>query len=227
MSEESKKKSTDTYWILKRGTLVLLRPWAKFYVQGAENVPKEGAVLLVSNHTSYLDPVAIGNVGPRRVLFMGKAQLFHNKILNWLLRGVDCFPVKRGEADMGAFKAALGYLKAGRVVCIFPEGTRQDSEEQLGQPEAGAAAFAIKTGCTVVPVFVSGASGVLGKQNKLRRGKITVAFGQPYTIARNADREKAGEEMMAAVARTREHWRGKPAQRVGVFSPIPPLERSS
>ena len=125
MSDDKAVVPTDTYWILKRGTLFLLRPWAKFYVQGAENVPKEGAVLCVSNHTSYLDPVAIGNVSPRRVVFMGKAELFHNRILNWLLRGVDGFPVKRGEADMTAFKTALGFLKAGRLVCIFPEGTRQ------------------------------------------------------------------------------------------------------
>ncbi len=218
------KKTTDTYWILKRGTLVLLRPWARFYIQGAENVPKEGAVLYVSNHTSYLDPVAIGNISPRRVVFMAKAELFKNKILNWLLRGADGFHVKRGEADLTAFKTALGFLKAGRVVCIFPEGTRQDSEEELGAAEPGAATLAIKTGCWVVPVFVSGASGVLGKKQGLRRGKITVAFGEAYTISKTADREQAGEEMMAAVARTRELWRGKPGERVGVFSPIPPHE---
>ena len=224
--DKATKKPTDTYWILKRGTLVLLRLWARFYVQGVENVPKEGAVLYVSNHTSYLDPVAIGNVSPRRVVFMGKAELFHNKVLNWLLRGVDGFPVKRGEADMTAFKTALSFLKIGRVVCIFPEGTRQDSEEELGTPGSGAAVFAIKTGCTVVPVFVSGASGVLGKTHGFRRGKITVAFGEPFTIPKTADRDAAGEQLMAAVARTREFWRGKPAERVGVFSPIPPQERA-
>jgi 1-acyl-sn-glycerol-3-phosphate acyltransferase len=226
MSEEKKqKRPMDTYWILKRGTLVLLRPWATFYIQGAENVPKEGPVLYVSNHTSYLDPVAIGNVSPRRVVFMGKAELFKTKILNWLLRGVDGFPVKRGEADMSAVKAALGFLKSGRVVCIFPEGTRQNSEEELGQPESGAATFAMKTGCPVVPVFVGGAQYVLGKKGGLKLGKITVAFGEPYTIPKTADRDIAGQEMMDAVARTRDHWRGKPATRVGVFSPIPPMER--
>ena len=203
--EKATKPPTDTYWILKRGTLVLLRPWATFYIQGAENVPKEGPVLYVSNHTSYLDPVAIGNVSPRRVVFMGKAELFKTKILNWLLRGVDGFPVKRGEADMSAVKAALGFLKTGRVVCIFPEGTRQDSEEELGEPEAGAATFAMKTGCPVVPVFVKGAQGVLGKKGGLRRGKITVVFGEPYTIPKNADREVAGQERgcSAAVAHDR------------------------
>ena len=225
MSDAKTPQTTDTYYILKRGTLVLLRPWATFYVQGEENVPKEGAVLYVSNHTSYLDPVAIGNVSPRRVVFMGKAELFHNRVLNWLLRGVDGFPVKRGEADMTAFKTALGYLKAGRVVCIFPEGTRQNSENELGVPGPGAATFAMKTGCSVVSVFVSGANQVLGINRGLRRGKITVAFGEPYTIPKNADRDVAGQEMMAAVARTREMWRGKPARRVGVFSPMPPSER--
>lgn len=218
-------KPSDTYWFLKRMTLVALAPLGGIYVQGEENLPKEGAVLLVSNHCSYLDPVAIGDVSPRRVLFMAKAELFHNRFLNYLLRGVDCFPVKRGEPDLNAFKTALAMLKAGRVVCIFPEGTRADSEEELREPEAGAATFAIKTGCPVVPVFVRGASGVLGKKGGVHRGKIIVSFGEPYTVPKNADREAAGHELMAAIARTREFWRNKPARRVSTFSPIPPLER--
>lgn len=218
-------KPSDTYWFLKRMTLVALAPYGGIYVQGEENVPQEGAVLLVSNHCSYLDPVAIGDVSPRRVAFMGKAELFHNRFLNYLLRGVDCFPVKRGEADLGAFKNAIALLKAGRVLCIFPEGTRADSEEEFREPEAGAATLAIKTGCPVVPVFVRGANAVLDRKGRLHHGKIIVAFGEPYTVPKNADREAAGHELMAAIARTREFWRNKPARRVSTFSPIPPLER--
>lgn len=218
-------KQADTYWFLKRMTLVALAPFGGVSVQGEENVPKTGPVLLVSNHCSYLDPVAIGDASPRRALFMGKAQLFKNPFLNYVLRGVDCFPVKRGEADVSAFKTALAMLKEGRVVCIFPEGTRQDSEEQLGQPEPGAAVFAIKTGCPVVPVFVRGANQVLDRKGGLHRGKITVAFGEPFTLPRSAEREAAGHQLMEAIAKTRDYWRDKPAKRLSTFDPIHPIER--
>ena len=183
------------------------------FVQGEENIPASGAVLLVSNHTSYLDPVAIGDASTRRVCFMAKAELFANKTLDFLLRGVDSYPVKRGESDRAAFKTTLSLLEDGRVVCIFPEGSRQDGEI-LGKAEAGAAVFAIKTGCPVVPVYVSGANRVLNLRGKIHRGRVTVAFGKPFTIGRKTDREEGGAQMMAAIAATRDEWAGKPARRI-------------
>ncbi len=221
----SKSKQPDTYWFLKRMTLIALAPFGGVSVQGEENVPKTGPVLLVSNHCSYLDPVAIGDASPRRSLFMGKAELFKHPFLNYVLRGVDCFPVKRGEADMQAFKTTLAMLKEGRMVCIFPEGTRADSEEQLRDPEPGAAVFAIKTGCPVVPVFVRGTNAVLDRKGRPHRGKIVVAFGEPFTFPKNADREAAGHQLMDAIAKTRDYWRDKPAKRLSTFDPIHPLER--
>jgi 1-acyl-sn-glycerol-3-phosphate acyltransferase len=183
------------------------------YVHGEENIPTSGAVLMVSNHTSYLDPVAIGDASTRRVCFMAKAELFENNALGFLLRGVDSYPVRRGEADRSAFKNTFALLEEGRVVCIFPEGTRQDGP-QLGEAEPGAALFAIKTGCPVVPVFVNGSNQMLGKSGKFNRAKITVSFGKPFSIGRKTDRDEGGKQMMTAIAATRDAYRDKPARRI-------------
>lgn len=212
-AKPAEKRTPDTYWLLEGVTLLLLHFNGGLYVQGEENIPATGTVLMVSNHTSYLDPVSIGDASTRRVCFMAKAELFDNKVLGFLLRGVDSYPVKRGEPDRAAFKNTFALLDEGRVVCIFPEGGRQENGE-LGKAEAGAALFATKTGCPVVPVYVRGANVVLGKGGKFKRGKITVAFGKPFTLDRKTDRDRGGEMLMEAIAATRDEYKDKPARRI-------------
>ncbi len=203
----------DTYWLLEGASLLFLQAMGGLFVQGEENIPTTGAVLMVANHTSYLDPVAIGDASTRRVCFMAKSELFDNAPIGFLLRGVDSYPVKRGESDRGAFKRTLELLGEGRVVCVFPEGTRQDAGT-LGQAEPGAALFAIKTGCPVLPVNVTGANTVLDRRGKLHRGRITVAFGTPFIMNRSTPREAGGAQMMAAIAHTRAAFVGKPSRRI-------------
>jgi 1-acyl-sn-glycerol-3-phosphate acyltransferase len=203
----------DTYWLLEGVSLLVLNLIGGLFVQGEENIPESGPVLMVSNHVSYLDPVAIGDASTRRVVFMAKYELFNNPLLNFLLRGVDSFPVKRGEPDRAAFKNTLAMLEEGRVVCIFPEGTRSESGE-LMEAEPGAVIFAMKTGCPVVPVYVSGSKRVLDLDGKLRRGKITVAFGEPFHLPRNFNRENGGERLMTAIAETHDRFRDQPSRRI-------------
>lgn len=193
----------DTYWFLETAGNLFLWSMGGLFVSGEDRVPATGAVLLVSNHVSYLDPVAIGVASPRRVVFMAKAELFRNRLVGWLLDGVDCFPVRRGEADRHAFKNTLDMLSDHRVVCIFPEGTRS-LDGQLTEAEPGAAVFALRTGVPVVPVYVDGSFGVLGAGRRLHRGRVTVHFGDPFTLPRGMDREEAGRRLMEEIARVRD-----------------------
>ena len=204
MSEEAPAVKFDTYGILYHSTMLIFSALGGgIQIFGSENVPKSGAVLLVSNHISYLDPCAIGDACPRRVLFMGKAELFRVKILSWLLRGVDCFPVKRGEADPGAFRTTLTRLKEGRCVCIFPEGTRSP-DGTLQKAEAGAGLFATRTGCAVVPVYVRGTDTILDRRGRLHRGRLSVAFGEPFRLKKETGRDEAAAEMMTRIAAVRD-----------------------
>lgn len=211
------RSTPDTYWLLQGATLLGLTALGGLYVRGEENVPASGPVLLVSNHVSYLDPVGIGDASPRRVVFMAKQEVFQAGPLGFLLRGVDAFPVRRGAADRQAVKTALAMLEEGRVVCIFPEGTRHVGEG-LGEPEPGAALFALKTGCPVVPVYVDGSAQMLDLHGRLHRTRLTVSFGTPFTFPKGrADREtleRSGREMMAAIARTRDTMAELPARRI-------------
>lgn len=207
------KRALDSYWLLEGVSLLVLNALGGLYVQGEDNIPASGQVLCVANHVSYLDPVGIGDACTRRVVFMAKSQLFKVPVLGSLLRGVDAFPVRRGEADRVAFRNTLDMLAEGRVVCIFPEGKRSP-DGALQPAEAGAAVFAMKTSCPVVPVYVSGTNEMLDRRGKLHRGRVTVAFGKPFTIARKTDRDDAARQLMAAIADTRDVNDGQPSRRI-------------
>ena len=202
MSEE--KSKFDTYPILYHSTMILFSLLGGgIEVIGAENVPKDGPVLMVSNHVSYLDPCMIGDASPRRVVFMGKAELFKNPILNWLLRGVYGIPVKRGEPDTAAFRAVLARLKEGRLVCIFPEGTRSPNGE-LQEAEAGAGVFATRTGCPVVPVFVRGTNVALDRKGRFHRTRVSMSMGKPFILPKSMERGAATVELMRKIAEVRD-----------------------
>lgn len=196
--ENVNPRKHDTYAFLETAGNVFLWLMGGLYVRGAHRVPTDRAVMLVSNHASYLDPVAIGVAAPRRVLFMTKAEIFDIRMFAWLLDGVDCFPVRRKAADLTAFKTALAHLKTGRCLCIFPEGTRSPNG-QLQPAEAGAAALAIKTKVTLIPVYVHGSHKMLGLNQSLHRGRIDVAFGEPFVIDKTLDKDAAAAAVMAAI----------------------------
>lgn len=153
-------------WYICRAILLLVRRWE---VQGAENLPRNGGVVIVANHLSYWDPVVVGCAFKRRVFFMAKQELFRIPLLAGLITLLGAFPVRRQGLDRKALKLALEKLQAGHPVVVFPEGTRSHNGGLL-PPYPGAALLAIKGGVPVLPVAVSGTRGVWGKV-KVRVGK--------------------------------------------------------
>jgi cytidylate kinase len=152
-------------------------------VKGAENIPHIGAVLLVSNHRSNLDPFFVGVAFPRQIHFMAKAELWKIKALGRLIDLLGTFPVNRGEADRNAVKRALDTLAAGAVVGMFPEGHRQRSG-QLGQIQAGVSLFALRDGVVTIPMIVDGTERVVRK-GLLRLTRVSVTFGSPLELPGN------------------------------------------
>ena len=127
-----KRKYTPLYTIIVflYGRLVKLLFFMK--IEGRENVPKDRNCILMGNHQCLLDPVTLALCVPdREIHFMGKKELFENKALGWVFRQVHGFPVDRGNMDMGAIRTAMGVLKAGETLGIFPEGTRSKSGHML------------------------------------------------------------------------------------------------
>lgn len=157
----------------------------------AENVPKDGAVILAANHISNFDPPLVGSFSPRPVHFMAKIELFKNKIFAKIISALYAFPVKRGTADKGAIKQATGILKNGEVLGIFPEGTRSKTGE-IGKGEVGVALLASMTGAVVVPTAINGTNEMFSENKTFP--KLTLIFGKPIKF--EGDR-KNREELSA------------------------------
>jgi 1-acyl-sn-glycerol-3-phosphate acyltransferase len=113
---------------------------------------------------------------------MAKRELFDIPVLGWLIRHLNAFPVQRGGVDRKAIRQAMGILRAGEVVGIFPEGTRGDGKTLL-KPHPGGVLLAIKAGVPVVPMAIIGAEKVVPRGRFFPRPcKIKVYIGEPIDL---------------------------------------------
>lgn len=198
------------YPILKFILGIAFKLFYRITVTGLDNVPSEGPVILVANHASVLDPLVLGVALKRRIVFMGKAELFRIPVLRTVIRALGAFPVRRGQVDREAWTTAIATLKDGKVLGIFPEGTRTE-DGTIGEAQSGAARLALKTGAVVVPVGIQGTYSALKKGTaRLRRTKITVTIGRGMRFEPDPDGrinkmviEKASTQIMESIkART-------------------------
>lgn len=160
----------NLYTFAKNLVYVLLKPLYRFEVIGREDFPQEGGVLLCSNHIDNLDPPVVGINAPRDVHFMAKEELFSVPVLGKLLPGLNAFPVKRGMSDREALRKGMKLLKEGKVVGLFPEGTRSKTGE-LQEGLAGAGFFALRTNAQVVPC------AIIGPYKPFK--KLKIVYGKP------------------------------------------------
>lgn len=196
--------------------LPALRLALRWAVEDAERIPLDGPVILASNHTSYLDPLALAYVADRRkrrVRFLAKAELFDKRGLGGFLRAAHQIPVARGSATAsGALDEAVAALRRGECVAVFPEGTISlDLEPMRGK--SGTARLARESGVPVTPVGMWGAHRLMFKGRKPRweRGVAEVAVvGEPVAVGPDDDVRTATDRIMSAicaqVARARERY---------------------
>jgi 1-acyl-sn-glycerol-3-phosphate acyltransferase len=152
----------------------------RLQARGVENLPAEGGFVIAANHTSNFDPWPLGfPLWPRRQLhFMAKVELF-NPILGPPLRAGGAFPVKRGESDVQAVETAVRLCKEGKVVAMFPEGTRKSKglvKKFEHRPRSGSARIAIATGVPLVPAAIKGTDRLS------RLAKLKVSYGEPVPV---------------------------------------------
>lgn len=176
------------YGIAKAIVSPLFRLGFRIRVEGVENIPRKGGVILFGNHIHYLDPVVVGVVVPRPVCFMAKEELFRG-FLGFLIRSLGAFPVKRGTPDRSSLKRALEILEKGGCFGIFPEGTRSRTG-QLQKPEPGTAYIGLKAKVPMVPFGIT-------SQYKLFR-PILIRFGPPVNLDEFAGAKLNGATLEAA-----------------------------
>lgn len=175
----------------------LYRVGFRMRVEGLQNVPREGGVILCANHASMHDPIMLGIAAPRPVSFMAKEELFRNPVLRFLVRGLGAFPVRRGHPDRAALKRAFDVLQTGGCFGVFPEGTRIRGG-QLGKAEPGTAYMALKTGAAVIPVGIS-SSYRLFRPTVIRFGRPVDLSGYRAGKLSSEVLEAAGGAIMAAI----------------------------
>lgn len=174
-------------------------------MEGIENIPIAGPVILASNHTSYLDPLALAWVADsrnRRVRFLAKEQLFAKPGLGALLRSAHQIPVARGQRDAAsALDAALIALRDGECVAVFPEGTiSPDLDPMVGK--SGTARVAQGSGVAVTPVGMWGAHRIMYKGRRPNPEPLVAqvaVVGAPIDIGPDEPIKVATDRIMTAI----------------------------
>jgi len=171
----------------------LVYPWVWLLFptafKGKKNIPK-GRVIFICNHTSNIDGILLVLATWRKQYFLAKKELFENRFMRGIMKFVHAIPVDRGKTDLNAIKLSMRVLNDEKVLTIFPEGTRNKTEQELSEVKAGAAMFAIKTKTPIVPVWIK-------KKPKVFRPN-TLRFGKAFTLEEFYDQKLTAEVMEKA-----------------------------
>ena len=183
------------YWLAKNlVVLPLLRLLFRFEIHGVENIPKKGAAIMASNHLALLDSAFVPAAIPRHVAFLGKEQLFAGKSLKarfvrGFMKTMGQLEIDRsgGTASASSLGGGVDVLRAGKLLGIYPEGTRSP-DGRLHRGRTGIARVLLDTPALVVPVAIVGSEEVLPRGAKfLKLGKrVIVTFGEPMDFTRYA-----------------------------------------
>lgn len=178
----SQKKSKQKIWLYNVASTVVapfLKVIYRIKFRNRNNIPKEGAYILISNHLSNLDPLILGmGQRNRKLRFMAKSELFKNKLFAKLITALGAFPVVRGDGiEQEAISTGEEILKNGGVMTIFFEGKRSKTGELL-RPRSGAMLMAYQTNTPIIPACITPEKGLMKPFCKTR-----VSFADAVTPA--------------------------------------------
>lgn len=190
------------YWFVKG----IFYPFVRLYLglrrQGLEHVPRKGPLIIISNHVSYMDAILLGSAAPRPIQFMVLQWMYDLLFLRWFYWGMGTVPVQSDGKDRKAIRRALQVLDRGRVLGIFPEGTRSP-DGRIGETRPGAAMIAAISGAPVVPAFIDGARESMPVGARFPApARVHVRFGPPLRYRR--DGKQRDRDAMRAFARSME-----------------------
>lgn len=180
--------------LLAQGAFVLYFQGRAF---GRENVPPTGGVLLACTHQSFFDPITATCALSREGNYMARDTLFLNPLFARLIGSLNAFPVKRGMGDVGAVKETLRRLKEGKMVVVFPEGTRT-RDGSIGRINANSMAVAKKAGAAIVPTVIDGAFEAWPR-TRLAPSPARVYVTYAPALLPEQMRSLSGEEIAAVV----------------------------
>ncbi len=168
------------YWISRWGAWVWLKFRFRVHAEGGERIPLEGGAILASNHCSYLDPPAMAIGSPKRkVHFMARDTLYSNPVARWFFPRVGVIPLDRTKGDLAALRKAISTLKEGKVIGLFPEGTRSP-DGSIRDAKGGIGFLIAKGNVPVVPMYISGTFDAFPKgSSRFGKARISIRTGTP------------------------------------------------
>lgn len=186
------------YQLSRRFVSFVARVFLGLKVEGRENIPRTGGVLVACNHISYWDPPLVGCAFKRDLFYMAKRDLFKNKLFGALIRAHNAIPVSGGAFSRGALESAIAIVQAGGAVLIFPEGGRGDPGT-LREPRPGLGMVADRTRRPVVPAYVTGSDTI--KKCLIRRRPLEIYFGPPIRPEEFEAKGGEGKDRYARISR--------------------------
>lgn len=193
--------------VLRAVLLVVTRVALGLRIEGTDRVPRQGGVLVVSNHLHNADPLLIAIACPRPVHFMAKRELMTVPIIGRVIRLAGAFPVDRGRADRTAIRRAAATLEQGIALGMFPEGTRSRSR-RIERVLPGAGLIALRDSPPIVPIAITGSERLpfngteTGRNEKPNPGHkgVRIVFGEPFQVPNTIDGKRTSPDQAIGLA---------------------------
>lgn len=182
------------YKFFKAILLTLFKWYYRPVIINKENIPEEGPILLCGNHIHVFDQNFACLSTKRMLHYMAKKEYFDDKKVAWFFKAVGCIPVNRQIHDLDAKNSALDLLNNGFAVGLFPEGTRNKTDEFLLPFKFGAVSMAQKTGAKIVPFAVTG-------EYKFKDNHLNARFGKPFSVPKDMDLEEANKKLYNEISK--------------------------
>lgn len=202
------------YAVCRRSAAVMFRVFYRTVLVDPEHMPDRGPVLIVANHQSFFDPPLVGCWWRKPMTFIARAGLYTSAPMRWLLRQLNTIPIAEEGSDAAAIRAALEALAAGRMVVVFPEGSRTP-DGRVQEFKRGVSVLVKRARCPVVPVGLDGAFDAWPRSRKLPQlfgHRFAVAYGRPLTVEQL---EAEGRGALALIEREVRSLQARAAEALG------------
>jgi 1-acyl-sn-glycerol-3-phosphate acyltransferase len=170
-------------WAFKAVTRLITRTYIRLHMEGQENVPDEGACIVITNHLSGLDPFLIGIPLDRTIYCLAKVELYQNATLTWILNSLGYIALDRSSTDISAMRIVLRLLRNGAAIGISPEGTRSETGDMLPFTD-GATKLALHARVPILPVSVHGTRELMPPGTYgFKPGKVYIKIGELFELS--------------------------------------------
>jgi 1-acyl-sn-glycerol-3-phosphate acyltransferase len=197
--QRGRRRSSLVFYRVARGFLRrVVNPYLRMRTENTAVLDLPGATIVAPVHRSNLDSALLATHSSRRIRALGKESLFTTPGVGYVCAALGAIPVRRGEADRDALKAAKGLLDAGETMIVFPEGGRQIGSEVAALFD-GAAWLAARTGARVIPVGIAGTGHALPEGARwVRRSTVAIVVGDPIEAPTSPDGGRVDRRQLQA-----------------------------